>query len=82
MPRFYRKRTRRIYDRRPKFCGLCRQGTEPDYKEVLVLRRFLTDRGKILARSRSGVCAKHQRRLGREIKRARNMALLPFVRQL
>lgn len=82
MARYYKRSRRKIYDRRPKFCSLCRQGTEPDYKEVLVLRRFITDRGKILARSKTGVCAKHQRRLKREIKRARNMALLPFVRRL
>lgn len=51
----------------------------PDYKEATTLRRFMTERGKIVSRGRSGVCAKHQRKLAREIKRARHLALLPFV---
>jgi len=81
MVRFYRgSRRRRIFDRRPKFCSFCKQNTEPDYKDVLVLRRFITDRGKILGRSKTGVCAKHQRQLKTAIKRARILALLPFIR--
>jgi len=51
----------------------------PDYKEFEVLKKFVTDRGKIMSRGRSGVCAKHQRRLSKEIKRARHLALLVFV---
>jgi small subunit ribosomal protein S18 len=50
-----------------------------DYKEVELLRRFLTDRGKIKARRKTGTCAKHQRRLAVAIKRARHIALLPFT---
>lgn len=81
MPRFYRRRrVHRTYDRRPKFCSFCKQSEEPDYKNVLGLRRFITDRGKILARSKTGVCAKHQRQLKTAIKRARILALLPFIR--
>ena len=60
-------------------CFFCEKQTLPDYKEVAVLRRFISDRGKIISRGRTGVCAKHQRKLAREIKRARYLALLPFV---
>jgi len=81
MPKHYKpRRRRRTFDRRPKFCSFCKQGEEPDYKNVLALRRFITDRGKILARSKSGICAKHQRQLKTAIKRARILALLPFIR--
>ena len=50
-----------------------------DYKAVMLLKRFISDRGKILPRRRTGVSAKYQRKLAREIKRARFMALLPYV---
>ena len=51
----------------------------PDYKKWEVLTNFITERGKILPRARTGIGAKIQRRLTREIKRARHLALLPFV---
>jgi small subunit ribosomal protein S18 len=50
-----------------------------DYKEVGRLRKFITERGKILPRRISGNCAKHQRQLTVAIKRARNVAMLPFT---
>jgi small subunit ribosomal protein S18 len=50
-----------------------------DYKDSDSLRRFTTERGKILPRRITGTCAKHQRLVAREIKRARSLALLPFV---
>ena len=50
-----------------------------DYKDVAKLRRFTTERGKILPRRISGTCAKHQRKLTTSIKRARAIALLPFT---
>ena len=50
-----------------------------DYKNAEILRRYLSDRGKIKSRRRSGVCARHQRQLARAIKRARHLALLPFT---
>lgn len=50
-----------------------------DYKDVAKLRRFVTERGKILPRRISGNCAKHQRQVTVAIKRARNIALLPFT---
>lgn len=53
-----------------------------DYKNVEVLKRFMTERGNIVPRSRSGLSSKQQRQLTREIKRARHLALLPFVTTL
>ena len=50
-----------------------------DYKQADQLRRFLTDHGKIRPRRQTGTCAKHQRQLATAIKRARHLALLPFV---
>lgn len=49
-----------------------------DYKDVDLLRRFVSDRGKILPRRVTGTCAKYQRQLTRAVKRARQMALLPY----
>jgi len=49
-----------------------------NYKNIEILRRYLTEEGKIRPRRQSGTCAKHQRQLAREIKRARHLALLPF----
>lgn len=63
----------------PKNCGFCHNKTEPDYKEAASLLRFVTERGKLLGRARTGVCSTHQRAVTREVKRARFMALLPFV---
>jgi len=68
--------------RRPakkKVCMFCVEHIEEiDYKDVAKLRRFITEKGKILPRRMSGVCAKHQRPLAVAIKRARVMALLPY----
>jgi small subunit ribosomal protein S18 len=62
-----------------KVCKFCTQKLKIDYKDADVLRRFITDRGKILPRRITGTCAKHQRALALAIKRARIIALLPFV---
>lgn len=64
---------------RKKVCRFCAQKLKIDYKEPDALRRFITERGKILPRRITGTCAKHQRKLAVEIKRARAVALLPFV---
>lgn len=65
---------------RRKVCSFCVDKIEyVDYKEVGRLRRFLTERGKILPRRISGNCARHQRQLTVSIKRARQMALLPYT---
>jgi len=72
-----------LYQRRiqrKKFCRFCSDKVEfMDYKETKVLRNYLTDKGKILPRRMTGVCAKHQRDLTEAIKRARHVALLSFV---
>ncbi|MDR1955303.1 MAG: 30S ribosomal protein S18 [Treponema sp.] len=62
-----------------KVCKFCLQKLKIDYKDADVLRRFITERGKILPRRITGTCAKHQRALAVAIKRARVLALLPFV---
>lgn len=65
---------------RKKVCAFCvDKVTEIDYKDVAKLRRYITENGKIIPRRMSGVCAKHQRCLSEAIKRARVMALLPYV---
>ncbi|MDR0498056.1 MAG: 30S ribosomal protein S18 [Treponema sp.] len=62
-----------------KVCKFCNQKLKIDYKDADTLRRFITERGKILPRRITGTCAKHQRALALAIKRARILALLPFV---
>jgi small subunit ribosomal protein S18 len=62
-----------------KVCKFCIQKMKIDYKDADTLRRFITERGKILPRRITGTCAKHQRALALAIKRARVIALLPFV---
>jgi small subunit ribosomal protein S18 len=62
-----------------KTCYFCEKGKEPSYKEYEELAKFLSERGKIIGRRQTGVCAKHQRILAREIKRARQLALLPYL---
>ncbi len=64
---------------RKKICYFCAEKKEADYKEVELLNRFISDQGKILPRRITGSCAKHQRSLAMAIKRAREIALLPFV---
>ncbi len=63
-----------------KVCFFCRDKVRYiDYKDPAVLRPYISDRGKIAPRRKSGACAKHQRALATAIKRARHLALLPFV---
>jgi small subunit ribosomal protein S18 len=64
---------------RKKVCRFCTQKAKIDYKDADGLRRYTTERGKILPRRITGTCAKHQRRLALEIKRARALAMLPYV---
>jgi small subunit ribosomal protein S18 len=69
--------------RRRKVCSFCLEHTEViDYKEIAKLRRYLSDRGKILPRRMTGTCARHQRRLTIALKRARHIALLPFAAEV
>ena len=70
----------RRFVRRRKVCAFCLEKTKTiDYKDVSTLRRFLTERGKIKSRRKTGTCAKHQRRLAIAVKRARHLALLPYA---
>jgi small subunit ribosomal protein S18 len=65
--------------RRPKFCYYCVEKQEKvDYKDAEKLRKYISERGKIIPRRVTGNCAKHQRLLTEAIKRARYMALLPY----
>lgn len=73
--RFDKRRERPV----PKNCPFCANKTEPDYKDVGVLTKYVTERGKLLGRARTGVCATHQRGITIAVKRARHVALLPFV---
>ena len=63
-----------------KVCAFCVAGEKNiDYKDVAKIRKYVTEKGKILPRRQTGVCAQHQRVLCTAIKRARNVALLPYV---
>jgi len=62
---------------KPKVCMFCVDKTPIDYKNITLVQRFVSDRGKIVPRRRTGVCAKHQRSLSQAIKRARYLAMLP-----
>ena len=65
---------------RKKVCGFCVDKVENiDYKDIARLRRYMSDRGKILPRRVTGTCARHQRELTVAIKRARHLALLPYT---
>ena len=65
---------------RKKVCIFCTDKVdEVDYKDVAKLRKFITEKGKIVPRRMSGTCAKHQRIVTEAVKRAREMALLPYV---
>ncbi|OGC38702.1 30S ribosomal protein S18 [candidate division WWE3 bacterium RBG_13_37_7] len=72
-------RTTRTVKRTKKTCYFTETKTKPDYKDVLVLKRYVSERGKILPVSLNGLTAKNQRLLAREIKKARFMALMPYT---
>ena len=83
MARFQRpksKTNRRKYVPRRRKCTFCVDKiSEIDYKNISLLRRFISDQGKIDPRRKPGTCAKHQRRLTMALKRARHLALLPYT---
>jgi len=67
--------------RQRKACPLCESGIRVvNYKDDKTLSRFITERGKIMPRRMTGMCARHQRQIGTAVKRARFLALLPFIR--
>jgi len=71
MPEFYRKKKKR--------CRLC-DGRTVDYKDKETIKRFTNEKGKILPRRVTGTCAKHQRAVAVQVKRARIMGIIPFVK--
>ena len=68
-----------FYRKKKKVCQLC-IGKTIDYKDVEIIRKYINEKGKILPRRVTGACAKHQRVIAAEIKKARHMALVPFTR--
>lgn len=79
----YRSNRRRGFSRRKKVCQFCTENIPHiDYKDVSLLQRYVSGRGKIRPARQTGTCARHQRRLAAAIKRARQIALLPFVSEL
>jgi small subunit ribosomal protein S18 len=65
---------------RKKYCKFCAEKIEfIDYKNAKLLRNYMTERGKILSRKMTGTCSRHQRQLTKAIKRARSIALLPYI---
>jgi small subunit ribosomal protein S18 len=68
------------FHRKRRICAFCvEKVNDIDYKQYEVLQRYLTEHGRIRPRRQTGTCAKHQRSLARAVKRARHLALLPFV---
>ena len=68
-----------FYRKKKKVCYMC-TGKDIDYKDIEVLKKYINDKGKILPRRITGACSKHQRHIAGEIKKARFMALIPFVK--
>ena len=73
-----KKKEKKSYTSKP--CKFCIDKMNINYKNEVLLRRFMTDRGKITPRRITGTCARHQRQLSAAIKRARSIAILPFVK--
>ena len=65
--------------RRKKICQMC-AGKSVDYKDVMIVSKYINEKGKILPRRMTGACAKHQRHIAQQIKYARYMALLPYTK--
>lgn len=63
----------------PRNCPFCKEKKEPDFRDVAILSRYVSERGRILGKDRTGICAKHQRRMSKSIKHSREVALIPFV---
>lgn len=60
-------------------CFFCKSKTEPTYTDIITLRKFVSDRAKIVPKMRSSACSKHQRRITKQVKYARHLSLLPFT---
>lgn len=68
-----------FYRKRKKVCYMC-AGKQINYKDVEILKKYVNEKGKILPRRVTGACAKHQRYIAEQIKRARMISLLPFTK--
>ncbi len=66
----------------PVNCPFDKIKKDPDYKDIDTLTKYVSDRAKVLGKDRTGICAKHQRKLAIAIKRARHLGLLPFTPQI
>lgn len=82
MAKKLKKRFNKIEEKVAKNCTFCKGLKEPSYKDYEALSKFMNDRAKVIGKDRTGICAKHQKRLATAIKRARHLALLPFVPSL
>ena len=68
-----------FYRKKKKICQMC-AGKDVDYKDVQIISKYITEKGKIMPRRMTGACAKHQRHIAAEDKKVRFMALIPFTR--
>ena len=69
-----------FFKKKKKVCYMC-TGRDIDYRDVETLKRYINDKGKILPRRVTGACAKHQRHIAEQIKKARAIALLPYTKK-
>lgn len=77
------KKNRRIRPKRFfKNCQFCKEKKEPNYKDIEILNKYIYESGKITSRKINANCAKHQRRLAKAVKRARFLAMLPFIKRI
>jgi small subunit ribosomal protein S18 len=74
-----KKRRKVVFVAVKRNCPFCKAKTDPDYKDIGTLQKYMSDRAKLLGKDHTGLCAKHQRHLSVAMKRARHLALLPFV---
>ena len=77
-----KKRRKIVFEAVARNCPFCNNKVEPDYKDAGSLEKYISDRAKLLGKDHTGLCSKHQRRVSICIKRARHLALLPFVPSL
>ncbi len=68
-----------FYRKKKKICQMC-AGKGIDYKDTMIISKYINDKGKILPRRMTGACAKHQRHIAEQVKYARFMALIPYVK--
>ena len=68
-----------FYHKKKRICQMC-AGKSVDYKDVMIINKYINEKGKILPRRMTGACAKHQRHIANEVKKARFMGIIPFVK--